>query len=75
MSNAVDAKSLYRSRARINFYGTEIEIWAGFGPFGSTEKKLGVDYEQLLRTFFSCFNGQKKDIYFFNIVASEQKLA
>ena len=22
-----------------NFYGTEIEIWAGFGPVGRTEKK------------------------------------
>ena len=22
-------------------YGTEIEIWAGFGPVGNTEKKLG----------------------------------
>ena len=24
-----------------NFYGTEIEIWAGFGPVGSSEKKTG----------------------------------
>ena len=22
-----------------DFYGTGIEIWAGFGPIGSTEKK------------------------------------
>jgi hypothetical protein len=28
-----------------NFYGTEIEILAGFGPVGNTEKKIGVDYE------------------------------
>ena len=44
----------------INFYGTEIEIWAGLGPVGSTEKKIWVDYEQLLRTDFSCFHRQKK---------------
>ena len=26
-----------------DFYETEIEIWAGFGPIGSTEKKgLGL---------------------------------
>jgi hypothetical protein len=24
-----------------NFHGTEIEIWAGFGPVGITEKKIG----------------------------------
>ena len=27
-----------------NFYGTEIEIWAGFGPVGNTEKN-GVDHD------------------------------
>ena len=43
----------------IDFYGTEIEIWAGFGPVGNTEKKIGADYEQLLRAVFSCFHGQK----------------
>ena len=32
-------KSLYRSRAGRHFYGTENEIWAGFGPVGDTEKK------------------------------------
>ena len=32
-----------------DFYGTGIEIWAGFGPV-----------RQLLRRFFSCFHGQKK---------------
>ena len=30
-------KSLYISRATSNFHGTEFEIWAGFGPVGSTE--------------------------------------
>ena len=42
------------------FYGTGIEIWAGFGPVGNTEKKNWADYEQLFRVFFSCFQGQKK---------------
>ena len=31
-----------------DFYGTRIEIWAGFGPV-----------PQLLRPVFSCFHGQK----------------
>ena len=31
-------KSLYISRAVSNFYGIEIEIWAGFGTARSTEK-------------------------------------
>ena len=43
-----------------DFYGTGIEIWAGFGPVGITEKKNWADYEQLLRADFSCFQGQKK---------------
>ena len=59
-SVVMQAKSLYISRAVSNFYGTEIEIWAGFGPVGNTEKKIVADYEQLLRVFFSCFRGQKK---------------
>ena len=39
-------------------------IWADFGPVGNTEKKIGADYEQLLRAVFSCFHGQfyKRDI-------------
>ena len=36
----VKAKSLYISCAVNNFYGTEIEIWAGFGPVGSTLGRL-----------------------------------
>ena len=43
------AKSLQRSCAVGDFYGTGIEIWAGFGPV-----------RQLLRPVFSCFHGQKK---------------
>ena len=34
-----EPKSLYRSRARRHFYGTENVIWVGFGPIGNTEKK------------------------------------
>ena len=55
-----------------DFYGTGIEIWAGFGPVGNTEKKVWADYEQLLRVVFSTFLGQKKYI-FENIVASALK--
>ena len=36
-----EAKSLYRNCAGRHFYETENEIWAGFGPVGNTEKKLG----------------------------------
>ena len=32
-------KSLYRSRAGRHFYGTENEIWLGFGLVGNAEKK------------------------------------
>ena len=39
-----------------SFYGSEIEIWAGFGPVGNAGKKLG----QILRAVFSCFHKQKK---------------
>ena len=41
-----------------DFYGTGIEIWAGFGPLGITEKKW-VNYGQLLKLKFSYFHGQK----------------
>ena len=33
-------KSLNRS-CEGHFYGTEIEIWAGFGPVGNTHKNWG----------------------------------
>ena len=35
------AKSLYRINAGRHFYGTENEIWAGFGLVGNTEDKIG----------------------------------
>ena len=46
-------------------YGTGKKIGAGFGPVGNTEKKLGADYEQLLRVVFSCFQEQKNNLIFF----------
>ena len=52
------AKSLERSPAVGDFYGTRIEIWAGFGPV-----------RQILRSVFSCFHGQK--IFFKNILDGE----
>ena len=53
---------LYRSFAGSHFYGTEYEIWTDFGPVGNTEKKIGADYEQLLRPIFQVFVGQKNCI-------------
>ena len=37
------------------------------------KKKWGANYEQLLRVVFSCFQGQKKNIFLLNIVASALK--
>ena len=55
------AKSLYRSPAVGDFYGTGIEIWAGFGPVVFTDKKpIWADYEQLLRLFFFIFPRSNK---------------
>mgnify|MGYP006975932880 CR=1 FL=1 len=49
MLTGFQAKSLERSPAVGDFYGTRIEIWAEFGPV-----------RQLLRPVFSCFHEQKK---------------
>ena len=57
-----EAKSLYISPAVNCFYGTEYEIWAGFGLVGSTEN-FGLG---LLRAIFYVFPGQ-------NTVASTLK--
>ena len=43
-----------------DFYGRGIEIWAGFGPVGITEKKILADYEQLFRLVFFKFSLAKK---------------
>jgi hypothetical protein len=58
------AKSLYRSRAGSHLYGTEYEIWAGFGLFGNTEKTIWADYEPLLGGDFSMFSWAKKKLFF-----------
>ena len=58
-----------------DFYGTGIEICAGFGPVGITgKKKIWADYEQLFRLLFYVFMG-KKGFFFLNIVASALKAA
>ena len=41
-----------------NFYGTEIEIWAGFEPVDSTEKKNGP-MKTFEGFFFHVFRGKK----------------
>ena len=45
-----------QGRAVSNFYNTEIEIWAGFGPVGSTKTK----WPSKSKRVFSCSHGQKK---------------
>ena len=54
-----------------NLYGTEIEIWAGFGPVGSTEKNL----EPVIGNFGGqSFHVTKFVLNFFkSILASELK--
>ena len=39
-----------------DFYGTRIEIWAGFGPVGITEKKT---FGHFWRPVFRSSHGQK----------------
>ena len=42
-----------------DFYGTGIEIWAGFGPIGTTEKKkiFGLIMSNFLGRVFQIFMG------------------
>ena len=49
---ASQPKSLYRNCVGISFYGTENDIWAGFGPVSNIEKKR---FGPILRAVFSCF--------------------
>ena len=45
-----------------DFYGQEIEIWAGFGQVGITEKKrFGAIMSNFLGRFFSSFHGKKNN--------------
>ena len=56
------AKSLYRSPAVGDFYGTGIEIWAGFAPVSSTEKKrFGPIMSNFLGRSFQVFMGKKPE--------------
>ena len=44
-----------------DFYGTGIDIWAGFGMIGIAEKiKIWADYKPLLDYFFKVFMGKKE---------------
>ena len=56
-----------------DFYGTGIEIWAGFGRIGSTEKRVWTDYEKILWVVFSCFQEQKKCLIFFSFLPRKLK--
>ena len=44
-----------------DFFGTRIEIWAGFGPVGINEKKekIWANYEELFMRFFQAFIAKK----------------
>ena len=53
-------KSLYISPAVSNLHETEIEIWAGFGLVGITEKRVWANYEQLLRAVFYALIAKKE---------------
>ena len=57
--NQILAKSLHRSCTWRHFYGTENEIWIGFGPVVNTEKKIGGWLWATFEGVFSCFQGQK----------------
>ena len=43
-----------------DFHGTGIEIWAGFGPVGISEKKIGPITSTFEAVFFHVFMGKKK---------------
>ena len=42
-----------------NFYGKEIEIWAGFGSVGNTEEKIGSIMSNFWGRFYHVFMGKK----------------
>jgi hypothetical protein len=66
-------KSLYISHAVSNFFGTEIEICAGFGPVGSTEKKIRQIMSNSWGRFFHDFIGKKANLIFSKKIASALK--
>jgi hypothetical protein len=54
-------KSLYISPIGSYSYGTEYEIWAGFGPVGSSEN-FGLGRKVTFEDNFLCFPWQKRFI-------------
>ena len=59
-----------------HIYGMKNQFWAGLGSWAVlVKKKFGADYEQLLRSGFLCFHGQKISLKFFeNTVAFALKI-
>ena len=55
-----------------DYYGTGIEIWAGFRPVGITEKNNIC--EQLFRPVFSSFHGQNKIKTLFTTIVRMQNI-
>ena len=47
------------------FMEQELRIGLDLGRLALLKKNGWADYEQLLRVFFSCFQGQKKNANFF----------
>jgi hypothetical protein len=49
----------------VSFGGTGFLFWGRLGSRASTEKKIGADYEPLVRAVYLCFHSQKIDLKFF----------
>ena len=64
-------KSLYISWVLSNFYGTEIKIWAGFGPIGNTEKNGGM-IVSIFWGFFFMFSWGKKGFLKYYIIRTKK---
>ena len=45
----------------------EMRIGLDLGRLAVLKKRVWADYEQLLRVFFSCFQGQKSMLIFFSL--------
>ena len=58
------SSSLNTSPALRGFWWYGISVSVQFRQPGQYKKKLGADYEQLLRAVFSCFGGQKMFLIF-----------
>jgi hypothetical protein len=64
LSTSEQPKSLWISHVVSNLYGTQIEIWAGFGAVDITEKKFGPIMINFWGQFFHVFMGKKSLIFF-----------